>query len=1357
MPSRSRKDHIGQHIRDSVIPTGLSVTEAARRLGIGRQALSNVLNGRASLSEQMALRLERAFGANGQELLELQNPRKRVESVDREREVAVRSYVPRFLSTEARDIEHWGASHEARDLLGVLVRKLVHETGRDLTRVDVPGYDNSQRHGWDGVVEAGTATAWIPSGVSGWEFGAGKDPRAKAESDYINRLSLEAEERARTTFAFVTPRNWPGKVKWAEEKETSDDGWKAVRAYDASDLEQWLEDAIATQLWFAERCLGSPVEGIKTLDRYWREWSQVSDPSMTRRIFEPNIETSLRAFKRWLKAQPDGPFVVASDSIGETLAFVSCLFQAAQASEAESDSSLWLAKRDMAAVFESAEMLQRLAESSQPFIPIAGNAEVEAAVAPFCNRLHCIVATTRNNVSVKTDVAVEHLGLPAFHEALDDMGVPEGERAGLERESGRSPTVLRRRLSKVPAVRTPAWSTDPKRARELIPMAFVGAWRADRAADREVLSTLGDAPYDEIERQVTDIQQCDDSPLWSIDHHRGVVSKVDALFAVAPWVTLKDIEDFLDIAEYVLSESDPALGLPEGQRWAAALYDKLRDHSDALREGVRETLVMLALHGNNLFGGRVGISPAARVDALIGRILEGFTTDTLESQERDFPAYAEAAPETLLRLLEADLAKSEPALLALLRPTQNLPFTHSPRVGLLWALECIAWNPEHLSRVCCVLAKMARVPIGDNLTNKPIESLNGILRSWMPQTAAGVDERIRVLETLVDRFPDVMWTLCIGEFARGARHAMANYRPKWRADATGVGGPATDAEYSKFRHAVWGRLVSWDHDPGTLGDLVERLQSLHPTDQETVWGLVDTWVVASRGDEDRAVLCERIRRCCLTGRGGRNRPEALIDRAKRAVERLSPIDPTFRHGWLFENGWVDPSLEDGVDPLDWQAREKRTDELRQAAIAEIWSAKGLDGAWALVERGNAEIVGRYVGTCVDGPDAQIAVLRESLAVRCPDVTKVDAFMRGFIARAANPIESAVLGWLAEDLAPPLAERVFRCAPFCGRTWRMLDNLPGMVRRAYWQHVLPLGWTFSAEECVEVIDRLLEASRPRAAFNAMKLHWKVIDAPRLIRLMNDVATVFNEPEGHFPIDSYDVSNALEALEAARDVTTDQMASLEFAFIDALEHSERGIPHLERALAESPNLFVQAVALGYLRDDGTEDPGKELDKAAQQNASYMSYQLLDSLKRVPGTMSDGTVDLKQLLGWVTEARAMLEEVGRRGIGDERIGALLSRASATGGDWPCTAVCEVMEAVRSEELADGFISGKRGARGVVVGDPAPQDRALAMTFRQWAERRRADFPFLSSVLQRLAASYDSSAEHWDRVREIDKRLGR
>src|SRR5687767_12865082 len=63
---------IGPYIREQIIPVGVTVSEAARRLGVGRPALSNLLNGKASLSRDMALKLEHAFGADANLLIRRQ-------------------------------------------------------------------------------------------------------------------------------------------------------------------------------------------------------------------------------------------------------------------------------------------------------------------------------------------------------------------------------------------------------------------------------------------------------------------------------------------------------------------------------------------------------------------------------------------------------------------------------------------------------------------------------------------------------------------------------------------------------------------------------------------------------------------------------------------------------------------------------------------------------------------------------------------------------------------------------------------------------------------------------------------------------------------------------------------------------------------------------------------------------------------------------------------------------------------------------------------------------------------------------------------------------------------------------------
>ena len=124
MPRGMREaDHPGCFIREHVIPAGIPVKEAAKRLGVGRPALSNLLNGNSSLSPEMAVRLDKAFGADGNELLERQREFDRTEANSgEEREIVVRPYVPPFLQIKSRQIDAWADPIKARHLLPVLLR-----------------------------------------------------------------------------------------------------------------------------------------------------------------------------------------------------------------------------------------------------------------------------------------------------------------------------------------------------------------------------------------------------------------------------------------------------------------------------------------------------------------------------------------------------------------------------------------------------------------------------------------------------------------------------------------------------------------------------------------------------------------------------------------------------------------------------------------------------------------------------------------------------------------------------------------------------------------------------------------------------------------------------------------------------------------------------------------------------------------------------------------------------------------------------------------------------------------------------------------------------------------------------------
>ena len=85
--------HPGGFVRTEIIaPHGLSVTEAARVLGVTRAALSALLNEHAALSPEMALRLEKAFGMSMDTLMRMQTSHAIAQARQREAEIQVAPY-----------------------------------------------------------------------------------------------------------------------------------------------------------------------------------------------------------------------------------------------------------------------------------------------------------------------------------------------------------------------------------------------------------------------------------------------------------------------------------------------------------------------------------------------------------------------------------------------------------------------------------------------------------------------------------------------------------------------------------------------------------------------------------------------------------------------------------------------------------------------------------------------------------------------------------------------------------------------------------------------------------------------------------------------------------------------------------------------------------------------------------------------------------------------------------------------------------------------------------------------------------------------------------------------------------------
>jgi addiction module HigA family antidote len=1365
MSTISRLPHPGRFIKAEVIPAGMPVTKAAALLGVGRPALSNLLNGNAALSADMALRLHKVFGVDRELLLKRQADYDQQESRAREKELAVRTYAPSFMDITARQIEAWADQHGTRAVLAVLLRKLIYTTttAGSLSQCDFPAHDNSQRPGWDGRVDTDAATPWIPMGHSGWEFGCDSDFRRKANDDYTARTDrtegLKPADRKKMTYVFVTPWNWPGKDAWAKEK-AGQKIWKDVRALDADSLEQWLEESTPAQSWLAER-LGIRSDDLLSLEAIWDQWAEVTQPKLARSLFNGLVNTHKTRLEEWLNSAPTRPFVVTANSNEESLAFLSCALGAIGESA------------DKAIVLRSAAALQRVHKASSKFIAVIASPEAEKASAGLHKAQHTIIVRKRHAMERDADIAVDLVDDDTFRKGLVEMGVDEEEVQTLSRASGQSLTLLRRHLAVLPEVKVPPWAADNVLARKMIPLGFAGSWDSQSKEDREILKRLTGESAEAFDRSMTELLSVDHAPVWSAGRHQGVSSALDILYATHHRVTRADLENYFQTARVVLSERDPVLDLPEDQQDMASFFGKARSHSDALRQGIRETLVLLGVHGKGLFDQRLNYDVEHEVNTLVRELLMPFSAETWASQKSDLPLYAEAAPDAFLDVVAQDLKSPDPQIMALLKPAgTGFLGGGCPRSGLLWALELLAWAPERLLTVASLLGQMSQTKIDDNWSNKPEHSLHSTFLAWMPQTAATVELRCLVLERLTRLYPEVAWRLCVDQFDPGSTVGDHNNRPRWRKDASGAGQPVTRGEAHTFARKALDLAIGWSmHNASTLGDLVQRMHGLDNDDQEAIWERIRQWIATGPGDEQKARLRERIRVYAFTRRARRRGQQiAARDTAKDMYDQLTPGDPVLRHQWLFTRNWVEESWDelDGGMP-DIEKREARIAQARMDALGEVLQLAGYPGIFKLAQLGEAgHLIGHYIAQIDSDAIDSIEFIVQLVAQEGLDAQRpLDRCLSGYLFRIDETIRQATLNtlmnhFLAEgtkDAAVLL--RILKQAPCATPTWNLVDQLPDDLPERYWTEVSPNWISDDEQELRELVERLLLAQRPTAAFAAVRFRLERIDSPTLLRVMQILPSQRAAVDASTRFDRSEISEVFELLDARADIPEDELARLEFLFLSALEHEPRGIPHLERQLSESPAWFAQAVGLTYRRSDDGIDPPDWLvsDEPARTNIAAQAQRMLKGAKRIPGTDEDGRISPDRLSHWIREVRSLCATHGRGDVGDSCIGELLSKSPHDeDGIWPIVAIRNVLEELGNERISRAMAIGLYNQRGFHWRDVGgKQERELAIKYDTWSRRTAVEWPYTSRLLRDISKTYSRDAQWHDTEADLRQRVHR
>ena len=1342
-PPKLNALHPGKYIREEIIPNEMTVSKFAKLLGVGRPAVSNLLNEKADLSPEMALRIEKVFPqVKSRTLLELQAKYNAVKASRMEADIPVQAFTHQLYHVTAKELENWANTNLARENLSAVVRTLINSTPGELNLVDLPAFDESQRKGWDGRVSSEFATPWIPRGESGWELSCRKDIKTKADLDYKSRLKkVPLKARKNTTFVFVTPRIWNKKYEWVKEKNETKQ-WKEIRVIDAIDLEQWIEQSVPAQIRIHE-FLGRDNQKICTLYEVWKEWSYFTNPRLPKELFDSEISNHCDVLKSWLDKPPGKHYYITAESILEGQAFIYSVFRKLE----EQNHGQYI---DKTLVIQSHEEIKRLEWFASGLILILTYPDSVKGLSWIPHNAHIIIVGGKNMLLMdqKVNISLGSFPCKEFCKPLKNSGLGNSEINKLVRQSGQSLTILRRTLAKTKAFIEPPWVKNCNNPRAIIPFLFTGTWNWENDEDLNVLKQFFTEQNTSPETAFKDFQDLEESPVWSIGDYGGVISRKDCLYTIKNHITKEDLNKFFCTAEKVLNIPNTKRNLP----------------SDALRKGICNTLVLLCVEAETLFPDRLIGFIHDRARNLIQNILKPIDASKWLTNRNILSYFAEASPDTFLHVLEFDLKKNDPSLAVLFKQPGDKIFGECKRVDLLNALEIIAWNPDYLERVVLTLASMCRWEIKDNRINSPLNTLKSIFWYKYPQTEATAIRRIQVLKMLCRKFPEIGWEICINQLNPTKKYSFPICRPYWRSIESSSHELIPEKDRQKAEDGILEIIFGWpNHDKKTLGDLVQCILPSNSKIHKKIWKLVYSWLKDNPNDFEIAYLREKIRQSILTYRSKRDKnfDDSTLLQAKEMLVLLESNDPVAKHQWLFVNEWIDDETDS--EEFDFDEWDKTIYHRRQNAIDEIWEQLGLNGIMQLCQVGSTSlIIGKHLAEILNQKRNNIDVIFSLLQQTLENPRfKLDQCLNGILGALNKEIFNTVIVEFSKKYSSnkELGIRLFCLAPFTSDTWKYVNERTVEFKQDYWRKVTPRWGHSNADYITTIVDELILVDRPRAALFATKFNLEKLDSFRIVRLLNSVATNFSEPKDEYRIDRNDISDAFSILDERSDTSSTDIAMLEFKFIQVLLYSKHGIPNLETELSKSPELFLEALSAAFNPRDEDGKPKKNPSKHKENSyVSSLAFELLNNAKKVPGTLEDGSIDANELDDWVRETTVLIQQNGYYTTGMQMVGQLLSHCPVgEDGIWPCEPVRKIIENYGATDLELGIIMGKCSGDdvGELVDKALEKERKLSHKFKNWSQELDYQFPRSAKILFQISKNYDRSVNFMEDVENLYSRL--
>ena len=1288
--------------------------------------------------------------------------------------------VPESLRLSRDDLIRWAQSDIGDKELPRLVRSLIAETEPSAEWIDMPAGTGVASPGWDGVVQCARGNRFVPVGTSNWELTAKQsNTRAKAASDYAKRLEQSTpDERAETAYVAVGCAPWTQARAFASERSGTGD-FGRVSALNVDQLEDWLACAVATTIWMREQ-IGRPVAGIQLLSNWWKNWLAVTTPPLDEGYVLAGREKTATKFRD--RCAQTGGIVTVGGQVhrDEIIAFAAAALGCIGTEGRSIGHVLFVDDHDTAQRLFAGEAMST--PGSRPpgdpaltiVVPSADYARHLPAGSP-----HRLIVPAPG--SPQAAITLDAVDSEVVAERLESAGRElhrAHELAGVARTSL---IALRRRLAKEPALHTPEWAKGQIDA-PLRRCLMLGGWRGTCNGDREIVERMTGKPYSENTDLLGQIDSAD-APLATVDQQWHNVSPADTWLLMRAQIAHEDVDAFAEAARVVLTDADPVHELSTEDALNARMHGAGAKYSQPLRQGIATTLALAGSLPSIAVEGASQVSNMA--DSVTRTLLRSASSDvtprTWTAIAEVLPLLAEAAPEAVLEALRACIAESHAFTQTMFTDGHDdwLGFAaSSPHVPLLWALETIAWSPQHLHGAVDVLARLAAIDPGCRSSNRPAESLASIMCTWMPHTSACTDERLTAVQMLCRHHESVAWPLMLSMLPNG--HAVQTGGPYPRFRDWRPAQPAVSRREHWDTVEEVARLLG-DHagvDADRWCELLSKFSDLPPPARPQVAAALDQLAAGDPTEEFKSAVWPVLREFLASHRDFHDAqwalPEAELEPLDRLLERLRPADPVAVYGHLFSTSLT---YIDGVRTVDGREIFEAALQAQQASAVQAVLADA--DITAVLRLAQGVRLPRWVGM--------------ALAICDPTL---DADVLASMDGATAPVTEAALGYFGNrfpDLgwdgfdqlitdrqpSPQATADLMRTPPPSEHAWKRVELLGPDVAAEYWSRVtnIDLGWLDDLDQLLDLSRRLRTAGRLDLVGRQLTMSpqdhaAEPAFAEEIVEYLRQRVENSDAVGASSVMDRWELTQLLKLLGRHRvHLGASRVALLEWQYYPLLQY-EPGFaaPNLYRELAHDPDLFVQLVEWAFKPVGPLSDQDSSPDEQREQLAlhawrvlhEWPGNHFVPHSAENPDTYSSttepgGVVNEAPLWSWIEHARKRLAEIYRADIGDQQIGAALAATPAdSNGDWPGRAVRDLLEHLKSSDIESGIATALYNRRGVTtrgITEGGTQERELISNYRAQSRKFR-EWPRTAAIFADLARSYEREARVVDREAESHRR---